>query len=156
MYSALNLPGHGFKRIRSGTSTCTFVLQLIFHSHQREPYRCFGFNRRRKPYGLIPFRNSIYVLSPGLSTQPISTTYWVSDVLQAQFFKMAMKEHTERSLWKAKPLPFENVTITSEFWKSRIDVVQKSALPAMYQQMKETGRWDCLKLQWKPGDPNKP
>ena len=47
-----------------------------------------------------------------------------------KLFKMATKEHTERSLWKAKPLPFENVTITSEFWKSRIDVVQKSALPA--------------------------
>lgn len=56
----------------------------------------------------------------------------------------------------AKPVPFQNVTITSAFWASRIRVVQRGALPAMQTQMKDTGRWDCLKLQWKPGDPNKP
>lgn len=56
----------------------------------------------------------------------------------------------------ARPVPFENVSITSAFWASRIRVVQRGALPAMQTQMKDTGRWDCLKLQWKPGDPNKP
>lgn len=56
----------------------------------------------------------------------------------------------------AKPVPFQNVTITSAFWASRIRVVQRGALPAMQAQMKDTGRWDCLKLQWRPGDPNKP
>lgn len=56
----------------------------------------------------------------------------------------------------ARPVPFEDVSITSAFWASRIRVVQKGALPAMQTQMKDTGRWDCLKLQWKPGDPNKP
>lgn len=56
----------------------------------------------------------------------------------------------------ARPVPFEDVSITSAFWASRIRVVQKGALPAMQAQMKDTGRWDCLKLQWKPGDPNKP
>lgn len=59
-------------------------------------------------------------------------------------------------LTPARPVPFENVTITSAFWASRIRVVQRGALPAMQAQMKDTGRWDCLKLQWKPGDPNKP
>lgn len=56
----------------------------------------------------------------------------------------------------ARPVPFEDVSITSAFWASRIRVVQRGALPAMQTQMKDTGRWDCLKLQWKPGDPNKP
>ncbi|KAH8110062.1 DUF1680-domain-containing protein [Phellopilus nigrolimitatus] len=56
----------------------------------------------------------------------------------------------------SKPVRFQDVSISSDFWASRLRKVRESSLPAMYQQMKETGRWDCLKLQWKPGDPNKP
>jgi hypothetical protein len=53
-------------------------------------------------------------------------------------------------------LPLENVHISDEFWSNRMDAVKTGALPAMYDQMKKTGRWDCLKLEWKPGMPNKP
>lgn len=55
-----------------------------------------------------------------------------------------------------RPVAFQDVTVASDFWLSRIQAVKEGSLPAMYQQMKDTGRWDCLKLQWKPGDPNKP
>jgi hypothetical protein len=53
-------------------------------------------------------------------------------------------------------LPLADVHITSAFWLARLQATKVGALPAMYQQMKETGRWDCLKLEWKPGMPNQP
>jgi hypothetical protein len=53
-------------------------------------------------------------------------------------------------------LPLANVHITSAFWLARLQATKNGALPAMYEQMKKTGRWDCLKLKWKPGEPNKP
>jgi hypothetical protein len=53
-------------------------------------------------------------------------------------------------------LPLDNVHITSAFWLARLQATKVGALPAMYKQMKETGRWDCLKLEWKPGMPNQP
>jgi uncharacterized protein len=56
----------------------------------------------------------------------------------------------------ASPVKFEQVQITSSFWLNRIEAVRNGALPAMYDQMKRTGRWDSLKLKWKEGDPNKP
>ncbi|OCB89092.1 hypothetical protein A7U60_g3776 [Sanghuangporus baumii] len=56
----------------------------------------------------------------------------------------------------ARPIELQDVSISSKFWLGRIRTVKDASLPAMYQQMKETGRWDCLKLQWKPGQPNKP
>lgn len=71
-------------------------------------------------------------------------------------FRLRMENATAPAPAPARPVPFQNVTITSAFWASRIRVVQRGALPAMQTQMKDTGRWDCLKLQWKPGDPNKP
>lgn len=71
-------------------------------------------------------------------------------------FRLGMESATVPAPAPARPVPFEDVSITSAFWASRIRVVQKGALPAMQAQMKDTGRWDCLKLQWKPGNPNKP
>jgi hypothetical protein len=53
-------------------------------------------------------------------------------------------------------LPLSNVHITSAFWLARLQATKVGALPAMYKQMKETGRWDCLKLEWKPGMQNQP
>jgi hypothetical protein len=53
-------------------------------------------------------------------------------------------------------LPLVDAHIASDFWLSRLEATRTGALPAMYEQMKETGRWDCLKLGWKPGMPNKP
>ncbi|EIN07779.1 DUF1680-domain-containing protein [Punctularia strigosozonata HHB-11173 SS5] len=56
----------------------------------------------------------------------------------------------------ASSVPFEKVLVTSDFWLNRVDAVRMGSIPAMYAQMKETGRWDSLKLGWKPGKPNKP
>lgn len=53
-------------------------------------------------------------------------------------------------------IPFNNVQLTSEFWLGRLEATRTGALPAMYDQMKKTGRWDSLKLKWKPGEPHKP
>ena len=53
-------------------------------------------------------------------------------------------------------VPFQSVKILDLFWNGRFDAVKNGALPAMYDQMKQTGRWDSLKLQWKAGDPNPP
>ncbi|THH06468.1 hypothetical protein EW145_g4069 [Phellinidium pouzarii] len=55
-----------------------------------------------------------------------------------------------------KTIGLQKVAITSGFWSERIKIVAEDSLPAIYEQMKETGRWDCLKLRWKPGDPHKP
>ncbi|KDQ54358.1 glycoside hydrolase family 127 protein [Jaapia argillacea MUCL 33604] len=54
------------------------------------------------------------------------------------------------------PTPLSKVDITCSFWTGRLEAVRVGALPFIYDQLKRTGRWDCLKLQWKPGDPNKP
>lgn len=55
-----------------------------------------------------------------------------------------------------KAVPFTAVTITSPFWLRSMRSVRHGSLLAIYHQMKQTGRWDCLKLQWKQGDPNPP
>ncbi|KZT24831.1 glycoside hydrolase family 127 protein [Neolentinus lepideus HHB14362 ss-1] len=52
--------------------------------------------------------------------------------------------------------PLQHVHVTSSFWTGRITAVREGALGAIYQQLKDTGRWDSLKLQWKEGDPKKP
>ncbi|KAJ3557482.1 hypothetical protein NM688_g1450 [Phlebia brevispora] len=53
-------------------------------------------------------------------------------------------------------VPFQHVRVTDPFWVSRFEAIRTGSLPAMYNQMKQTGRWDALKLQWKPGEPNPP
>ena len=64
--------------------------------------------------------------------------------------------HRQSTMKHCKITPLEAIHVTSKFWKERIDAVRTDALPSMYKQMKETGRWDSLKLKWKPGDPHKP
>lgn len=44
----------------------------------------------------------------------------------------------------------------STFWAQRASITRTNTLPAVYEQMKSTGRWDSLKLKWKPGDDNQP
>ena len=56
----------------------------------------------------------------------------------------------------SEPIPFNYVVITSTFWADRQKTIHGATLVQIYQKMKETGRWDVLKLKWKPGDPNKP
>lgn len=55
-----------------------------------------------------------------------------------------------------KPLAFTNVTVNDRFWKPRIDTNRTATIPAEYQQCKDTGRIERLKLNWKEGEPNKP
>ncbi|KAA8914413.1 hypothetical protein TRICI_002911 [Trichomonascus ciferrii] len=42
------------------------------------------------------------------------------------------------------------------FWAERVGVTRTNTLPAIYDQMKRTGRWDAMRLTWKHGDDNKP
>lgn len=44
----------------------------------------------------------------------------------------------------------------TSFWAERVGVTRTNTLPAIYDQMKRTGRWDALRLTWKHGDDNKP
>jgi uncharacterized protein len=46
--------------------------------------------------------------------------------------------------------------IDNSFWNQRVQVTQAATLPAMYSQMKQTGRWDAMRLTWKKGDENEP
>jgi DUF1680 family protein len=46
--------------------------------------------------------------------------------------------------------------IEDNFWTKRIAVTRQATLPAIYKQLRETGRWDAMKLTWKKGDSNEP
>jgi DUF1680 family protein len=45
---------------------------------------------------------------------------------------------------------------SGSFWADRINVTRRNTLPAIYEQMKATGRWDAMRLTWKHGDGNTP
>lgn len=46
--------------------------------------------------------------------------------------------------------------INDPFWNQRIAVTRSATLPAIYDQLKKTGRWDAMRLTWKKGDSNEP
>uniref|UniRef100_A0A060TEY4 ARAD1D18040p n=1 Tax=Blastobotrys adeninivorans TaxID=409370 RepID=A0A060TEY4_BLAAD len=48
------------------------------------------------------------------------------------------------------------MTPVNGFWNQRAAVTRTATLPAMYRQMKDTGRWDAMRMTWKKGDPNEP
>ena len=54
------------------------------------------------------------------------------------------------------PVPFTHVTIADNFWAPRLRVNRKHTLATQYQQCQTTGRFDALRLTWKPGQPNEP
>lgn len=54
------------------------------------------------------------------------------------------------------PIPFTSVKIDDEFWSPRQRINRERTLPIEYQQCKDTGRIDAFRLDWKPGQPNKP
>ena len=54
------------------------------------------------------------------------------------------------------PVPFTHVTIADNFWAPRLRVNRKHTLATEYQQCQTTGRFDALRLTWKPGQPNEP
>lgn len=55
-----------------------------------------------------------------------------------------------------KGIPYNQVYITSDFWRNRIQTTKTNTLPAIWKQLKITGRWDVLKLNWREGMPNRP
>ena len=57
---------------------------------------------------------------------------------------------------KLASVAFKNVSINSGFWKARLDTNRTATLPIEYEQLKQTGRLDAWKLEWKEGEPKKP
>ena len=55
-----------------------------------------------------------------------------------------------------RPFELTNVSISDQFWAPRIETNRRVTLPHEYVQLKDTGRIDAFRLQWKPGDPNPP
>lgn len=53
-------------------------------------------------------------------------------------------------------VPFRNVSIGDRFWSKRIEATYRNTLPAVFEQLQITGRWDVFRLIWRPGDPNPP
>jgi len=54
------------------------------------------------------------------------------------------------------PLPSSRVRITNPFWSERQRINTETAIPTEYDHCQETGRFDALRLNWKPGDKNRP
>jgi DUF1680 family protein len=52
---------------------------------------------------------------------------------------------------KYRAVPFTNVTIDDAFWALRSQLNRKHTIPAIYNQCKDTGRIEALRLNWKPG-----
>jgi len=55
-----------------------------------------------------------------------------------------------------RPVPFTRVEIDDCFWAPRISANRTETLAAVHRGLKETGRIGAFKLDWKPGQPNKP
>ncbi|MBZ0300283.1 MAG: glycoside hydrolase family 127 protein, partial [Anaerolineae bacterium] len=53
-------------------------------------------------------------------------------------------------------IPLKDVRLEGGFWGERQAVNRSSTLPTVLHQSKVTGRLDAWKLEWKPGQPNKP
>ncbi len=54
------------------------------------------------------------------------------------------------------PVSLQEVSITGGFWGNRLTTNRTATLPTVYYQSQITGRFDAWKLDWKPGQPNKP
>src|SRR5512136_1441525 len=55
-----------------------------------------------------------------------------------------------------KSVPFTAVALEGGFWGRLMETNRQVTLPIEYKQLKETGRIDALRLEWKPGQPNPP
>ncbi|MEI6217555.1 MAG: beta-L-arabinofuranosidase domain-containing protein, partial [bacterium] len=51
---------------------------------------------------------------------------------------------------------FTRITLEDSFWAPRQSTNREVTLPIQYEQCKQTGRIDAWRLDWKPGEPNKP
>lgn len=59
-------------------------------------------------------------------------------------------------MFRYLPVCFTRVKIDDPFWNERLRVNREMSLPRQYVMCESTGRFDALKLQWKPGQPNPP
>ena len=57
---------------------------------------------------------------------------------------------------KIRPIEHENVMFNDKFWSPRIEINRSKTIPFQYEQCKLTGRFEALKLKWKPGDKDEP
>src|SRR5690606_16949053 len=53
-------------------------------------------------------------------------------------------------------LPLSNVDIQGGFWGQYQKLIHEATLPAVHEQLEIRGTMEALKLNWKPGMPNKP
>jgi len=54
------------------------------------------------------------------------------------------------------PVPFSRVKIHDAFWAPRQEINRANTLPLIYRHCAESGRIGALKLEWRPGQPNRP
>ncbi|NJM08662.1 glycoside hydrolase family 127 protein [Candidatus Gracilibacteria bacterium] len=54
------------------------------------------------------------------------------------------------------PLPLTQVMFADTFWAPRIALTRTQTLPFEYEQCKQTGRIDALRLDWRPGQEPQP
>ncbi len=55
-----------------------------------------------------------------------------------------------------KNVPYDNVKITSGFWKEKQEMVANTTLKAVYNRFYDTKRFSALDCLWKEGDPDMP
>ncbi len=48
-------------------------------------------------------------------------------------------------------VPLTDVTVDDRFWAPRLQLNREQTIPFQYEQCKETGRIDALRLDWRPG-----
>ncbi len=56
----------------------------------------------------------------------------------------------------AAPVPFHQVRLDDDFWAPRQETNRRTTLAIEYDQLKQTGRLDAFRLEWRPGQPNPP
>jgi len=57
---------------------------------------------------------------------------------------------------KLRPFALQDVAIDDDFWAPRLETNRKVTIPHEYDQCKQTGRIDALRLRWKKGGENPP
>ncbi|HSS99530.1 MAG TPA: beta-L-arabinofuranosidase domain-containing protein, partial [Terriglobales bacterium] len=55
------------------------------------------------------------------------------------------------TIQRLQAIPLENITIETGFWGERQATNRDRTIPAIYKQMKDTGRLDAWRLDWKIG-----
>lgn len=55
-----------------------------------------------------------------------------------------------------KLIDFRKTELKDGFWKNKTDIVSEVSVYNVYKRFKDTGRFDALDCNWKPGDPNEP